>query len=103
MNFYEAITKINTLSSYETSKEKREEYKECINAILEEHSKLQKYENIMYEPIQLLIHKIDVLYILLKNTSLYENTLMINMDSYKNADDFEKVKRLIRNENIKTI
>lgn len=32
----EAITKLNILSSYDTEKEKREEYKECIYALIEE-------------------------------------------------------------------
>lgn len=36
MTSKEAIAKLNVLSSYETSKEKREEYKECINAILKD-------------------------------------------------------------------
>lgn len=36
MTSSEAIAKLNVLSSYETSKEKHEEYKECINAILKD-------------------------------------------------------------------
>lgn len=36
MTSKEAIAKLNVLSSYETSKEKREEYKECIHAILKD-------------------------------------------------------------------
>lgn len=34
MTSREAIAKLNVLSSYETSAEKREQYKECINAII---------------------------------------------------------------------
>ena len=42
MEFYEAITNLNILSSYDTEKEKRDKYKECINAILENHNELEK-------------------------------------------------------------
>ena len=41
MEFYEAITNLNILSSYETTSEKREKYKLCINAILENHKQLE--------------------------------------------------------------
>ncbi len=34
MNSREAIAKLNVLRSYDTEKEKSEEYKKCINAIL---------------------------------------------------------------------
>lgn len=42
MEFYEAITNLNILSSYDTEREKRDKYKECINAILENHNQLEK-------------------------------------------------------------
>ena len=35
MNLHEAITNLNILSSYETSEEKHNKYKECIHSILE--------------------------------------------------------------------
>ena len=41
MTFYEAIAQLNVLSSCDTEKEKREKYKECIYAILEEHKILE--------------------------------------------------------------
>lgn len=41
MEFYEAITNLNILSSYETTIDKREKYKLCINAILENHNQLE--------------------------------------------------------------
>lgn len=36
MTSIEAIVKLNILSSYDTEKEKREEYKECIYAIIKD-------------------------------------------------------------------
>lgn len=41
MTIEEAIAKLNVLSSYDTTAEKREEYKKCINVIIRE---LDKYK-----------------------------------------------------------
>ena len=42
MEFYEAITNLNILSSIETDSNKHEKYKECIHAILDNHNELEK-------------------------------------------------------------
>lgn len=44
MESKEAIAKLNVLSSYETSKEKHEEYKECIYAIIKDLDLLDLYK-----------------------------------------------------------
>ena len=44
MTSREALTKLNVLSSYDTAKEKRDEYKECIYAIQKDLDLLEKYE-----------------------------------------------------------
>jgi len=58
MNFYEAITKLNVLSSYDTTKEKREQFKECINVILKEK---ENYDRVMCEPIQQIMKNLQIL------------------------------------------
>lgn len=45
MNSREAIAKLNILSSYDTEKEKREEYKECIYAIIKDLEVLEILKN----------------------------------------------------------
>ena len=62
MEFYEAITNLNILSSYDTEKEKRDKYKECINAILENHNQLEKAiqdNQITIEKLMLVNEKIN--------------------------------------------
>ena len=62
MEFYEAITNLNILSSYDTELEKREKYKECINAILENHNQLDsaiKDNNIIIEKLMCVNEKIN--------------------------------------------
>lgn len=54
MEFYKIITTLNVLSSTDTTKEKREEYKKCINALIKEHEITQKiikkaYPNLYYK------------------------------------------------------
>lgn len=43
MTIEEAIAKLNVLSSYDTTAEKREEYKQCINAILENTNNMNQF------------------------------------------------------------
>lgn len=48
MTWQEAITRLNVLSSYDTEKEKRDQYKECINALIQvcqEYEELKKNDS----------------------------------------------------------
>lgn len=61
MTSREAIAKLNVLSSYDTEKEKREEYKECILAIIEDLDVLEKYKRVMCKPIVELMKDLEEL------------------------------------------
>lgn len=60
MNSREAIAKLNILSSYDTEKEKREEYKECIYAIIKDLDLLDKYKRVMGEPIKDIMKELEL-------------------------------------------
>ena len=60
MNSREAIAKLNILSSYDTEKEKREEYKECIYAIIKDLDLLDKYKRVMCEPIKDIMKELEL-------------------------------------------
>ncbi len=58
MESKEAIVKLNVLSSYDTEKEKREEYKECIYAIIKDLEVLDILKPFLKRSLR--IEKIDL-------------------------------------------
>ena len=80
MTSREAITMLNVLSSYETKKEKREEYKKCIYAILKD---------------------LEVLEIIKANKKI----IFSEKPNYNNmkADDFYKLREWLANDEQRSI
>lgn len=93
MNFYEAITKLNVLSSYDTTKEKREQFKECINVIIKEK---ENYDRVMCEPILIIMKKLIKLEIIEKHYIYDDKESRFNLIKPITIEDDEILKEVIK-------